>query len=63
MQQIYLASGCGGSRSLRNSSGIISTPNYPNHYAHNLSCTWTIETPPSQVAIVKILDLDTESLR
>ncbi|CAH3029259.1 unnamed protein product [Porites evermanni] len=31
---------CGGV--LTNSSGLITTPNYPNDYPNNISCTWQI---------------------
>jgi hypothetical protein len=33
-------------------SGIISSPNWPRNYEHNLNCTWHIRVPKHKVSSV-----------
>lgn len=49
-------SGCGGK--LATPSGQIDSPNYPQPFAHNGSCEWTIELSKSNNVELYILDLD-----
>ena len=36
---------CGGSAELRASSGVLSSPNFPNNYGQRETCFWTIIAP------------------
>ncbi|CAK8694480.1 unnamed protein product [Clavelina lepadiformis] len=37
------------------SSGIISSPNYPDNYYNNLNCNWTIQAPEDKVIAVRFV--------
>ena len=49
---------CGGQ--LEASSGVISSPGYPNSFAHRHSCTWTITAPPGRKVALTFEDFDLE---
>ena len=46
---------------LRNVTGFISSPNFPNFYADNLICRWTILTPTGTYIYLRILYFNTSS--
>ena len=37
---------CGLNTYLRGTSGVVSSPNFPNNYGANRNCLWTIIVPP-----------------
>lgn len=45
---------------LKNDSGTITTPNYPQNYPASLSCVWTISAPEGYYIQLKFLDFDVE---
>ncbi|NXW22833.1 CSMD3 protein, partial [Circaetus pectoralis] len=49
---------CGGT--MRGSSGIISSPNFPNEYHNNADCTWTIVAEPGDTISLIFTDFQTE---
>ena len=49
---------CGGQ--FEASSGVISSPGYPNSFAHRHSCTWTITAPPGRKVSLTFEDFDLE---
>ncbi|XP_029168402.1 cubilin-like [Nylanderia fulva] len=46
---------CGGI--LRSSSGVISSPNYPNFYPTNQTCSWLIVAPTDHIIKLEFRDL------
>lgn len=51
---------CGGI--LTNSSGIITSPGFPNSYANNLLCDWDITGPVGKKIAVTFTDMELEHL-
>ncbi|NWR93455.1 CSMD3 protein, partial [Furnarius figulus] len=49
---------CGGT--MRGSSGIISSPNFPNEYHNNADCTWTIVAEPGDTISLIFTDFQME---
>ncbi|KFO91204.1 CUB and sushi domain-containing protein 3, partial [Buceros rhinoceros silvestris] len=49
---------CGGT--MRGSSGIISSPNFPNEYHNNADCTWTIVAEPGDTISFIFTDFQME---
>ncbi|XP_007438890.1 CUB and sushi domain-containing protein 3-like, partial [Python bivittatus] len=49
---------CGGT--MRGSSGIISSPNFPNEYHNNADCTWTIVAEPGDTISLIFTDFHME---
>ncbi|NXB05683.1 CSMD3 protein, partial [Cnemophilus loriae] len=49
---------CGGT--MRGSSGIISSPNFPNDYHNNADCTWTIVAEPGDTISLIFTDFQME---
>ncbi|TSK31354.1 CUB and sushi domain-containing protein 3 [Bagarius yarrelli] len=49
---------CGGT--LRGSSGIISSPNFPSEYYNSADCTWTILADPGDTISIIFTDFQTE---
>ncbi|XP_075438529.1 CUB and sushi domain-containing protein 3 isoform X5 [Ascaphus truei] len=49
---------CGGT--VRGSSGIISSPSFPNEYHNNADCTWTIVTEPGDTLSLVFTDFQME---
>uniref|UniRef100_A0AAY4CUY3 CUB and Sushi multiple domains 3a n=1 Tax=Denticeps clupeoides TaxID=299321 RepID=A0AAY4CUY3_9TELE len=45
---------------LRGSSGIISSPNFPSEYYNNADCTWTILADPGDTISIIFTDFQTE---
>lgn len=49
---------CGGT--MRGSSGIISSPSFPNEYHNNADCTWTIVAEPGDTISLIFTDFQME---
>ncbi|XP_063029445.1 CUB and sushi domain-containing protein 3 isoform X1 [Melospiza melodia melodia] len=49
---------CGGT--MRGSSGIITSPNFPNEYHNNADCTWTIVAEPGDTISLIFTDFQME---
>ncbi|XP_034615478.1 CUB and sushi domain-containing protein 3 [Trachemys scripta elegans] len=49
---------CGGT--MRGSSGMISSPNFPNEYHNNADCTWTIVAEPGDTISLIFTDFQME---
>uniref|UniRef100_A0A8C6YAA3 CUB and Sushi multiple domains 3 n=1 Tax=Naja naja TaxID=35670 RepID=A0A8C6YAA3_NAJNA len=49
---------CGGT--MRGSSGVISSPNFPNEYHNNADCTWTIVAEPGDTISLIFTDFHME---
>nr|DBA24038.1 TPA: hypothetical protein GDO54_011744 [Pyxicephalus adspersus] len=49
---------CGGT--VRGTSGIISSPGFPNEYHNNADCTWTIVTEPGDTISLVFTDFQME---
>ncbi|MGH0127115.1 UNVERIFIED_CONTAM: hypothetical protein FKN15_052665, partial [Acipenser sinensis] len=49
---------CGGT--LRGSSGIISSPNFPSEYYNSADCTWTILADPGDTISIIFTDFQME---
>nr|XP_034980310.1 CUB and sushi domain-containing protein 3-like [Zootoca vivipara] len=49
---------CGGT--MRGSSGIVSSPNFPNEYHNNAECTWTIVAEPGDTISLIFTDFQME---
>ncbi|KAM8966399.1 CUB and sushi domain-containing protein 3 [Pelodytes ibericus] len=49
---------CGGT--VRGSSGIISSPGFPNEYHNNADCTWTVVTEPGDTISLVFTDFQME---
>lgn len=47
---------CGGV--IRSTSGIITSPEYPNKYVYDTECRWEIETQPKFKIQISFEDLD-----
>nr|XP_023417495.1 CUB and sushi domain-containing protein 3-like [Cavia porcellus] len=45
---------------MRGSSGIISSPSYPNEYHNNADCTWTIVAEPGDTISLIFTEFETE---
>ncbi|XP_070536661.1 cubilin-like [Ptychodera flava] len=54
--------GCGGTLTLTdaNPSGILTTPNYPDFYPHNIECEWVINAPATEAIQVDFDDFEME---
>ncbi|XP_057290018.1 blastula protease 10-like [Hydractinia symbiolongicarpus] len=50
---------CG--RNLNATSGTIESPNYPNQYPENLTCTWVITGGPDKKIQINVEDLDIDA--
>ncbi|XP_023314262.1 cubilin homolog isoform X1 [Trichogramma pretiosum] len=50
--------GCGGR--LTTSSGAVMSPNYPQNYYHQTTCTWTIRVAAGSVIQIVFIDFDLE---
>ena len=48
---IYLFIGCGGV--ITTAPGILLTPGFPNVYAHNLRCNYTLSMDPQHYIILE----------
>ena len=48
--------GCGGNFS--NSSGLISSPSYPNPYPNNVECIYQVTQATGTVIAIEIIDID-----
>ena len=44
---------------LKNPSGNLSSPNYPNNYSSNFNADWTIEVPPEKFVLLNIVSFET----
>ena len=42
------------------SSGVITSPGFPENYENNLNLTWLIEVPPGQRIQIRFLNFDVE---
>ena len=42
------------------SSGMITSPNYPNDYPHGRQCTWTITAPQGNQILLNVTDFAME---
>ena len=51
--------GCSGTQN--GTSGVITSPGYPNNYASNTNCEWRIVTSPSKVILIQFDDFDVEN--
>lgn len=49
---------CGGT--MRGSSGVVSSPNFPNEYHNNADCTWTIVAEPGDTISLIFTDFHME---
>lgn len=56
-----LVAGCGGTLIANESLQTLTSPGYPDGYANELQCTWTISTEIGQHIWVNVTDIDTES--
>ncbi len=54
----YAASSCGGVVS--GSSGVITSPNFPQNYDHNDHCAWLIQAPPGTTVTLTFTSFDIE---
>ncbi|QQP36002.1 Cubilinlike [Caligus rogercresseyi] len=43
--------------------GFIRSPGWPNNYAHDLSCEWTIRVSPGHQILLNVTDFDLETHR
>lgn len=55
-----VTTGCEQRKTLRGSSGIISSPDYPSYYSSSLRCTWVIKSSPNSLISISFLDVDIE---
>ena len=53
-----LCAECGGS--IEGTSGEISSPGYPNSFAHRHLCTWVITAPQGRAVTITFEDFDLE---
>ncbi|XP_022107899.1 cubilin-like isoform X2 [Acanthaster planci] len=58
-QILYSASECGGL--VTGTSGVITSPNYPDQYDHNDHCAWLIQAPPGTTVTLTFTAFDIES--
>ena len=49
---------CGGE--IEGTSGVLTSPGYPNSFAHRHSCSWTIRAPPGRKVTLTFTDFDLE---
>ena len=54
-----LFSVCGAE--LTDSTGLITSPNYPNNYPHERECVWTIAAPDGNQVLLNVTDFLLES--
>ncbi|XP_069122184.1 cubilin-like [Argopecten irradians] len=50
---------CGGT--LATSSGVITSPNFPNNYPHDRECVWAIVAPINIQVLLNVTDFEMES--
>uniref|UniRef100_A0A5S6QI65 Signal peptide, CUB and EGF-like domain-containing protein 2 n=1 Tax=Trichuris muris TaxID=70415 RepID=A0A5S6QI65_TRIMR len=43
---------------VRTSNGLFESPNYPNNYPANVSCSWYLKAPKGRRILIFVLDLD-----
>ena len=51
-----ISTGCGDV--LTSTSGVITSPNYPEKFAANIQCVWTITVPQGHQIRISVKDLD-----
>ncbi|XP_078037937.1 cubilin [Augochlora pura] len=57
--KLSIGEGCGGT--IRGTTGVVSSPNYPFYYKQNLTCTWVIVAPVDHTLKLQFADLDLPS--
>ncbi|XP_041458355.1 cubilin-like [Lytechinus variegatus] len=58
-RMLYQASGCGGIVS--GTSGVITSPNFPNDYNHDDHCAWRIDAPVGETITYTFTSFDIET--
>jgi hypothetical protein len=54
------SSGCEGPALLKQMSGTVSSPNYPEPYGNNVSCLWIIQAPADHLIHISFQDFELE---
>ena len=50
-----------GNTSFSGSEGVITSPNFPLPYPHNISCTYSIDVSGNNSVLLKFLNFDLEA--